>query len=132
MQPRELPPVMTPLEGPIVGYDVDYGDRPREPESPPPPRPRPPDLDDVPYDLVGAVDQPPDRGPLPESFRSPPAYERQLARGGRAEPPPDSPWASGTVGFLFYSKTLPPLAALALGFGVMGLILQLLIEFKPS
>jgi hypothetical protein len=130
MQPRELPPVMTPLEGPIVGYDVRYSDRP-PPEPPPAPKPRPPDLDDVPYELEGSPNVDPPRGPMPPQWAQPSEYEMRLASRGEAPPPPAHPWASGVYNFPLYSGISVPLVMLAAGLGVLGLMIQLLVQFKP-
>ena len=129
-QPRDLPPVMSPLEGPITGYDVNYGDRPI-PEPAPPPRRRPIDLDDVPYEAPRFPNVDPPRGPMPANFSEPSEYEMSLARGGIAPPPPDHPWMGGVYNFPFYQETLMPLFKLAGGFAVMGVLIQTLIVFKP-
>jgi hypothetical protein len=129
-QPRELPPVMSPSEGPIVGYDVEYGDRPRA-EPQPPPKRRPPDLDDVPYDLEGSPNVDPPRGPMPADWTNPSEYEMRLARGGAAPPPPSFPWITGVYNFPVYQKTLPPFVIMALGLGMFGLMVQTLISMKP-
>jgi hypothetical protein len=130
-QPSELPPVMSPLEGPIVGYDVRYDDRPA-PEQQPPPRRRPPDLDDVPYEIEGSPHQDPPRGPMPKQWMEPTEYEMRLARGGSAPPPPAFPWAAGVYNFPFYQQTLLPLVALGGGLTLLGLMVQVLVELKPS
>jgi hypothetical protein len=130
-QPRDLPPVMTPLEGPIVGYDVNYGDRPPPPEPPPQARRRPPDLDDVPYELEGSASVAPPRGPMPEQWMKPSEYEMRLACGGEAPPPPAHPWAAGVYNFPIYQQTSVPLVMLAAGLGVMGLMVHMLVVFKP-
>jgi hypothetical protein len=130
MQPRELPPVMSPSEGPLVGYDVNYSDRP-VPEPPPTPKKRPPDLDDVPYDLEGSPNIDPPRGPMPAEWAKPSEYEMRLATGGEAPPPPTFPWMGGVYNFPLYQQTLIPLVFLAAGLGVLGGMVQLLIELKP-
>jgi hypothetical protein len=129
-QPSELPPVMSPMEGPILGYDVRFDDRPIL-EPPPPPRKRPPDLDDVPYDLVGSPTEAPPRGPMPKEWTEPSEYEMRLARGGLAPRPPKHPWALGVYNFPLYSRTLPPLVALTGGFALLGILIAALIAFKP-
>jgi hypothetical protein len=121
---------MTPFEGPVTGYDVNYDDPPPVPESPPPRR-RPPDLDDVPYDLQEPADVAPARGPMPAVYTRPPEYELALARGGTRPPPPKHPWADGTVSFLGYSQTVPHLATLAVGFGAMGACASMLRVLWP-
>jgi hypothetical protein len=131
MQPRELPPVMSPLEGPIVGYDVQYGDRPPRPEPPPPPKRRPPDLDDVPYELEGSPNVDPPRGPMPADWAKPSEYEMRLARGGEAPPPPSHPWTVGVYNFPLYQGISVPLVILAAGLGMLRLMIQMLIVFKP-
>lgn len=130
-QPSELPPVMSPSEGPLVGYDVNYGDRP-VPDPPPPPRRRPPDLDDVPYELDGSPHEDPPRGPMPKQWMEPTEYEMRLASGSSAPPPPKSPWAVGVYNFPLYQRTLVPLAALAGGLAVLGVLVQLLVDLKPG
>jgi hypothetical protein len=130
-QPSELPPVMSPSEGPITGYDVRYDDRP-VPEAAALPRKRPIDLDDVPYDLVGSATAAPARGPMPKEWANPSEYEMALARGGEAPPPPAHPWAVGVYNFPLYQRTLPPLVALAGGLTLLGFLNQMLIVFSPK
>jgi hypothetical protein len=129
-QPSDLPPVLSPMEGPILGYDVRFDDQP-VPEPPPPPRKRPPDLDDVPYELVGKPNEAPPRGPMPKQWTEPSDYEMSLARGGMAPPPPKHPWAVGVYNFPLYSRTLPALVALTGGFTLLGILVAGLIAFKP-
>lgn len=130
-QPRELPPVMTPFEGPVVGYDVRYGDRPPQPEPPPAPKRRPPDLDDVPYELEGSPNVDPPRGPLPPEWAKPSEYEMRLATRGAPPPPPAHPWAVGVYNFPLYRGVSVPLVMLASGLGALGLMIHTLMIFKP-
>jgi hypothetical protein len=130
-QPSELPPVMSPSEGPITGYDVRYDDRPR-PEPPAPPSKRPIDLDDVPYDLVGSPNVAPDRGPMPKEWAKLSDYEMALAIGGTAPPPPANTWTVGVYNFPLYQRTLLPLVALTGGFTFLGLLIIALIALKPE
>jgi hypothetical protein len=131
-QPSELPPVMTPLEGPITGYDIRFDDGPERESPPPPPRKRPPDLDDVPYELQGSPAEAPPRGPMPKNWMEPPEYEMSLARGSSPPPPPSHPWATGVYNFLFYPKTFPNFGALAAGFAFLGFLISVLIELNPN
>jgi hypothetical protein len=121
---------MSPSEGPIVGYDVNYGDRP-PPEATPQAKRRPLDLDDVPYEVEGSPGVDPPRGPMPAEWAKPSEYEMRLARGGEAPPPPSFPWMTGVYNFPVYQQSLVPLVQLAAGLGVLGLMVQMLIEFKP-
>jgi hypothetical protein len=130
-QPSELPPVMSPSEGPITGYDVNYGDRPVQ-ETPPLPRKRPPDLDDVPYELHGSPNDAPPRGPMPKFFNEPSEDEIALARGGRAMRPPKNPWAAGVYNFPLYSKSLPHLIAVSGGLAVLGLLIAAMLGNNPG
>jgi hypothetical protein len=131
LQPSELPPVMSPSEGPITGYDVRYDDG-SIPASPAAPRKRPIDLDDVPYELVGSPNVAPPRGPMPKQWSEPSEYEMALARGGQAPPPPASPWIAGVYNFPLYPRTLPPLVALTAGLAFLGILIHMLIAFNPQ
>jgi hypothetical protein len=129
LQPSDLPPVMTPLEGPITGYDVRYDDRP-VPEPPPPPRKRPIDLDDVPYELQNASEVLAPR-PLPTQYSAPSEYEMALAVGGTAPPPPAHPWAAGVFNFPLYQESLVAWVKVGGGLTLLGLMVRALVEFKP-
>jgi hypothetical protein len=136
-QPSELPPVMSPLEGPITGYDVRFDDQPvSEPDSvrsrDPAGRRRPPDLDDVPYELQGSPTEAPPRGPMPRNWMEPPEHELALARGSTPPPPPAHPWVSGVYNFLLYSKTFPNFGVLAVGLAFLGFLIAALIELNPT
>jgi hypothetical protein len=130
-QPSELPPVMTPFDGPITGYDLRLDDR-LAPEAPASPSKRPVDLDDVPYELQGSPNAPPPRGPMPKQWTEPSEYEIALARGGKAPEPPANPWAIGIYTFPLYQRSLPHLAALTGGLMFLGLLIQMMIEFRPE
>jgi hypothetical protein len=131
VQPRDLPPVMTQMEGPITGYDVNYGDRP-VPEPPPQPKRRSIDLDDVPYELEGSPHVDPPRGPMPKAWMEPSEYEMRLARGGDTPPPPSSPWMRGVYTFPLDQQILPNLIALACALGLLGVMVQMMHSFASS
>jgi hypothetical protein len=130
-QPSELPPVMSPSEGPLTGYDVNYEDRP-VPEVTTTPRKRPIDLDDTPYELHGSPHEAPSRGPLPKFFHEPSEREMQLATRTGPVRPPKNPWAVGVYNFPLYSKVLPPLVAVSGGLTMLGLIIAAMLGNKPA
>lgn len=128
VQPRDLPPVMTPYEGPLHGYDVRYDDAPPEPEPATAPR-RPPDLDDVPYEMSEAPPEAlrPGGGVLPKRLLEPTEYEMELARIGKKRPgEPEQPWLSGTWTFPLYQGCWGAWAWLTLGVTVLGSAFRLM------
>jgi hypothetical protein len=131
-QPSELPPVISPSEGPITGYDVRYDDQPAPAPSAQPPSKRPIDPDDTPFGMQAAPQVASTRGPLPKEWTQPSEYEMSLARGGEAPPPPAHPWAVGVYNFPLYQNTFVPFLALSGGLIVLGLMIQTLIASKPT
>jgi hypothetical protein len=130
VQPRDLPPVMTPYEGPLHGYDVRYDDIPSPPAEPAEPPRRPPDLDDVPYEMSEATPESlrPGGGVLPKRLLEPSEYEMELAQIGKKRPgEPDQPWLNGTWTFPLYTTCWGAWAWLTLGVTVVGAILRLMM-----
>ncbi|HEX4611701.1 MAG TPA: hypothetical protein VH092_26125, partial [Urbifossiella sp.] len=117
-QPSELPPIETPDEGPLTGYDVRFADDPpKKPARPrvraevaaePPPRRQPhPDDDDTTYEVNrpdGAA-LPEER--IPEAVVKPREDELRLINRDDAPKKPKVAWSAAEVlAFLGQQETL--------------------------
>ncbi len=139
-QPSELPPIDTPDEGPLAGYDVKFADDAPKParkrvraEAAEPARREPdPDDDDVPY-----VVNEPDGAALPEervpaSVVRPRADEMKLIDRSDAPKKPKVAWSAEVLAFLGQPDTVAAaglLTVCALGFGGFVRICR---EFNPA
>jgi hypothetical protein len=125
-QPSELPPIETPDEGPLTGYDVTFADaKPKrrvKAEVAEPARRRPPDPDE---DLTPYTVNEPDGEAIPEervpaSVVTPRADELALISRDDAPRKPKVAWSAEVLAFLGQSETVAAaglLTLLALGFG---------------
>ena len=130
-QPSEMEPIQTPFEGPVSGYDVVFEDRPRPAEPPPRPARTVPDEDEG-EPLAMAEDELDLEAPPPER---PPVEARpeDVAALLREEPEePANPWGATVVTFFWQAKPFQAWTKLALGFGLLGILLQALRELRPS
>ena len=133
-QPSELPPIDTPDEGPLAGYDVAFADEPRPKKA----RvraeavyPRRPDDDDVPY----AVNEP-DGAALPEerlpaSVVKPREDEMKLLDRSDAPKKPKVAWSAEVLAFLGQQETWAQAGVLTFFALVVGALVRLLIETNP-
>jgi hypothetical protein len=134
VQPDDLVPLETPMDGPLTGYGVDYKGRPQPPEEPPPARTiiKFEDEDDTPI----TVAPPPDisateRPKIAERLANPPKHEVELYLRGRPTEPAN-PYGSETVTFLFDLKTVEPWLRLTAGLILLALIQRGLDAMRPE
>jgi hypothetical protein len=155
-QPSELPPIETPDEGPITGYDVKSDEepvaakRPRkrvraeavEPE-PAKARPRPPakpgpersrqwteeDEDAAPYGVNGPEVQPEERAPA--EVVKPSAVEMRLLSRDDAPKPPKEVWSAQLLLFLIQAETLAVVVMLSGMCVLVGLMIRIARSFNP-
>lgn len=142
-QPSDLPPIETPDEGPLTGYDVKFLDDAPKPkkrvraevatDEPARRRRRPdPDDDDTPYDVNLPDGAPLPEERLPESVVKPRADEMKLIDRSDAPKRPKVAWSGEVLAFLGQPETLAAgllLSLIALGFG--GLV-RVCREFNPA
>lgn len=129
-QPSELPPIQTPFEGPVTGYDVALDDRPREPE-PTSRRVVDEDEDLTPIPIAESdVDAPPPvRPPIPQ------ASAEELALWDdrdRRVTEPARPFGATVVTFLGEPRAAKAWFVLAAGLALLGLMVQALRELRPA
>lgn len=154
-QPSELPPVVTPDEGPITGYDVKMDDEPASPKKPrrvraetveaepakPKSRPAKPhiersrkwdedDEDAAPY----SVNQPEavPEGNAPREVIKPSAEEMRLLSRDDVPKPPKQVWSAQLLGFLAQPETLSVVAVLSAMCGMVGLMVRIARAFNPA
>ncbi|MBN9517257.1 hypothetical protein J0H58_01865 [bacterium] len=142
-QPSDLPPIETPDEGPLTGYDVKFLDDKPKPKKKrvraevatdePAPRRRPdPDDDDTPYDVNLPEGDPLPEERLPESVVKPRDDEMKLLDRSDAPRKPKVVWSAEVLTFLAQQETYANgllLSLIGLGFGGMVRICR---EFNPA
>lgn len=157
-QPRDLPPVQTPDEGALTGYDVEYGDRParkkrkrvraeagadEKPTSPAPPvdgegdraPPRNPlwtdeDEDKAAYGVKDA--EVVAREQVPEAVAKPSAVEaRLLSRDDRPKKPKRA-WGPELLSFLGQPGTLSAVVILSALGGLVGVMVRVARAYNPA
>jgi hypothetical protein len=154
-QPSELPPIQTPDEGPLTGYDLKMDDEPPAPKKPrrvraeaveaepaedrprPAAKPKPErprrraddDEDTTPYGVNAPEVEPEERAP-PEVVKPSAAEMRLLSRDGAAKPPKEA-WSARLFLFLVQPETLSVIAVLSLMCGLVGLMVRIARAFNP-
>jgi hypothetical protein len=142
-QPSELPPIQSPDEGDLTGYDIKFEDAPKkraraiavdtaakpEPE-PPPPRPKKDDDDDTEaYGVHEPEVEPEDRAP-PEIVK-PSALEMKLLDRTEAPNPPKQVWTPQLLTFLGRIDTIGVIGLLTLLCWLFGGVVRVAREFNP-
>jgi len=126
VQPSELPPVDSPYEGEIVGYDVNFADVPREPVRQSAVREESVEWADEGRERVAAQET---RGDA--SSIKPDELEMSRLRR-KKEKPPEHPWANaGLWSIPLQAKTVVYGVILALGIAFLGALVQFLIAVWP-
>lgn len=154
-QPSDLPPILTPDEGPLSGYDVKFDNAPRKrrkrvvaevvndgadvhptadaERSEPAPRARPrhadDDEDDTPYGVNEAEVPPEERAP--ESLVKPPAEEMRLLNRDDAPKPPKRVWTADVFAFLGQPETVTVVLLLSVLCAVAGGMVRIACHFNP-
>lgn len=127
VQPSDLPPVDSPYEGEIVGYDVNFADVPKEPE-PQPVMQGAPKEEWAGTEVERAAAQA-ERQDV--SAIEPDELEMERARR-RKEKAPEHPWADSRIWlFPLQPKTVVHGVILAGGIGFFGALFQTLIALWP-
>jgi hypothetical protein len=146
VQPSDLPPLASPDEGPLTGYDVRFEDdpppKPRrrvvaevvESEAEPGPRPRRPvrdgDDEDVPYG-VGRPEATAGEW-VPAEVVRPSAAELRLLSRDDAPKPPTAAWSAEVPAFLAQPETLAVVGMLSgMCFAVGGMV-RIARAFNPA
>lgn len=131
-QPSDLPPVETPFDGPVTGYNVDYSDRPA-----PEVKPKPPkimhfdDDDDSPINVAPPEEvNTTERQRVTDELAKPPQHVMDLYMRERPEEP-DNPYGSSAITFLFDPKTVQEWAAGTVGLIFLAVLLHALNVLRP-
>lgn len=134
-QPSELPPIDSPDEGPLTGYDVAFADD----DKPKKPRvraeavyPRQPDDDDVPYTVNEPDGEKLPEERLPESVVKPRDDEMKLLDRSDAPKKPKVAWSGEVFAFLGQQETWAAAGVLTFFALVVGALVRLLIETNPA
>jgi hypothetical protein len=131
-QPSELPPIDTPFEGPVTGYNVQFDNR--LPPADVAPAARRPLIDDD-EDLTPLTMEAGEPDPVTEKKPPPPpppsAEEMALWDTTKRVKEPKQPWDSSLVAFLFEEKTLQRWLILAVGLAILGGLCTALRELRP-
>lgn len=154
-QPSDLPPIETPDEGPLTGYDVRFADPPpkpnkprkrlkaevvraepvpdAEPEPPPKPNKRRPVVDEEDEGSygVGAPEVVPEETTPREVVRASPA-ELRLFSKERAVKPPKRVWTAEVLAFLGQAETVASVGVLTLCCLAVGGMVRIAREFNPA
>jgi hypothetical protein len=126
VQPSELPPVDSPYEGEITGYDVNFADVPKEPARPSSAQEKPAAWGEVGTERIAA------REPRGEMRKIEPDKLEMDRLRRKKEKAPDHPWADRRVWlFVVDSMALARVGFLALGIAILGVLVQVLIELWP-
>jgi len=140
-QPSELPPIATPDEGDLTGYDIQFEDAPKkriraqtvEKPEPEPASPRPKFEDDdgtAEYGVHAPEVQPEDRAPV--DVVKPSAFEMKLLSREDAPKPPKQVWTPQLLAFLIQPDTLAVIGLLTFLCGLFGGAVRVAREFNPT
>ncbi|MFO0804799.1 MAG: hypothetical protein U0791_16960 [Gemmataceae bacterium] len=139
-QPSELPPIRTPDEGDLTGYDIRVDEKPKkriraqslarpEPEMPPS-RPKFVDDEDTQaYGVRAPEVEPEDRAPV--DIVKPSALEMKLLGRDDAPKPPKQVWTPQLLAFLGQVDTLAVLGLLTFLCILFGAVVRVAREFNP-
>jgi hypothetical protein len=139
-QPSELPPIQTPDEGNLTGYDIRFDDKPRkriraqslakpEPE-PPPSRPKFVDDEDTEaYGVHAPEVEPEARAPV--DIVKPSELEMKLLSREDVPKPPKQVWTPQLLAFLGRLDTLAVIGLLTFLCVLFGAVVRVAREFNP-
>ena len=143
VQPSELPPIQTPDEGPLTGYDVKFDDKPRKrvraesataaksPEPLPPPKRLKNDDEDVEaYGVREPEVEPEERAPV--DIVKPSEIEMRLLSRDDAPKPPKQVWSLQLMEFLYQPETLAAIGLLTVLCLLLGGVVRVAREFNPA
>ncbi len=126
VQPKDLPPIDSPYDGEIVGYDVTFADVPKEPVKQAAVHEEPATWAEEGMERIAANEP---RGDA--SSIEPDKLEMERLRR-KKEKPPEHPWADvGLWTVAAQGKTAVYGVILALGIGILGGMVQLLWALWP-
>ena len=130
-QPSELPPIQTPYEGAMTGYDVDFEGEAPAPEAAVTPSRHPDDDDDG--KPIGVEPAHPETLPTRRpALPPPPAFELALWDYLDRVKEPKKPFDLSLLTFLGEPRTSGAWLILTAGLALFGVMLQLLRELKPT
>jgi hypothetical protein len=135
-QPSELPPVETPFEGAITGYNVVFDDRPPAEEAPKPTLltldddddRRPLQLEPDPIDHSNRARERMNKPPMPE----PDPEEMAAWEKTRSLKEPKQPYDAKLLTFLFEQRSTTAWIILAVGLALVGGMIRMMREFRPE
>jgi len=133
-QPSDLPPIDTPDEGPLTGYDVAFADdaKPRRPRvQAEAVYPRRPDHDDVPYAANEPDGEAPPEERIPASVVKPREDEMKLLDRSDAPKKPKVAWSAEVLAFLGQHETWAQAGVLTFFALAVGGLVRLLRETNP-
>lgn len=139
-QPSELPPIQTPDEGELTGYNISFEDAPKKrvqaqsidkPEPrPPSPRPKVADEDEEEsYGVHAPEVEPEDRAPV--DVVKPSAWEMKLLSRDDAPKPPKQVWTPQLFAFLGQVDTIAVIGLLTVLCLLFGGVVRVAREFNP-
>lgn len=141
IQPSELPPIQTPDEGPLTGYDIRFEATPRKrvraestsvkekPEPPRPPKHPMDDDEDQPYGVHEPEVKSEERAPA--EIIKPSEMEMKLLNRDDAPRPPKQVWTPELMGFLFQPEMLSAIGLLTTLCLLFGGVVRIAREFNP-
>ena len=130
-QPSEMPPMDTPYEGPISGYDVQYEDRPT-PEKPAVARKL--DDDDEDSTTIAMTAEAPDPAAAKKSPPLAPPSPSELALWDKSTRirEPKQPWDASLVAFLLEPRAFSAWLLLTAGLAFFGVLIYFMRELRPA
>lgn len=153
-QPRDLPPIHTPDEGPLTGYDLKVDEPPKKPRkrvvaqvaeedepakaidvAPPQPKKRRRPADDDDDDLVAFGMQEAEATPedhAPKNVIKPSADEMKLLERDDAPKPPKQVWSAELLAFLGEPETITMIVLLSVFCATAGGMVRIARAFNPA
>ena len=130
-QPSELPPIETPFEGAITGYDVQFDEKHSTPEAPRASRMQPDEDEDLtPFEMTGEEPDP-NTAKKEQPPPAPTSADLEVWQKSERVQEPAHPFNSSLFGFLFEPRTASSWLILTAGLALLGLMIQLLRELRP-
>lgn len=147
VQAKDLPPIQTPDEGPLTGYDVRFEDAPPAPkprkrvvaevvdpdpesELRPKRRPRFADDEDEPYEMHLPEVAPEER--IPDEVVRPKESELRLVSKDDSGRPPTAAWTGELLAFLAQPETLAAIGMLSMFCFAAGGMVRIARAFNPA
>jgi hypothetical protein len=132
-QPSEMPPMQTPFEGLVSGYNVQLNDRPADWEAPHAGTKRLDEEELTPIPLESEIPLPDTAEPeSPNPLLKEAATEMALIDRSRRLVEPKVVWDAGLVTFLCERRTSKAWLLLSTGLAVFGILIFFLRELRPT